>query len=147
MHICLPVEQAEGLDSKIFPNLRAAPALLIVNSGNGEIEAIHTSAGVCGAIPDDIDILVFAGGIGRGMFNGLQRKGVRVFATDCDTVRNALAQLAEGTLQEVGDVPDCAGGQHAHQAQGEAAASGCGCGHHHEEEKTAHAQHRCGCGH
>lgn len=140
MNICLPVEQANGLDSRISPNLRSTPALLIVDSENGRISGIDTSSGVCGAIPGDIDALVFAGGIGRGMFNGLQRQGIRIFATDADTVGNALAQLAAGTLQEVGEAPKCSGGQPADHAPGS-----CGCGNHGQENNGPAGT--CGCQH
>ncbi len=143
MNICLPVERPDGLESKIFANLRAAPALLIVDSESGGISVIDTSAGVCGAIPADIDALVFAGGIGRGMFNGLQQQGIRFFTTDADTVGEALAQFAAGNLQEVGEVASCSGGHQHRQHQGHAA-GGCGCASH-GSDKVAH-DHGAACG-
>lgn len=123
MNICLPVEQADGFNSRIFPDLRNAPALLIVDSESGQISGIDTSTGVCGAIPADIDTLIFVEGIGRGMFNGLQRQGIRVFSTQAETVGEALVQLATGELEEVSEV-QCTG--HSHRPK----QSQCGCSGH-----------------
>jgi len=146
VNICLPVERLNGFESEIFPNLRAAPALLIIDSDNGAMTGIDTTAGVCGAIPADIDALVFSGGIGRGMFNGLQQHGIRVFTTEAITVGEALAQLAAGKLEEVGEVASCSGGQqHHHHAD---AASQCGCaGHDAKRSEHGHGSHGCGCQH
>ena len=142
MNICLPVDNLQGLESRIFPNLRAAPALLIIDSQSGQTWGIDTTSGVCGAIPVDIDALIFVDGIGRGMFNGLQRQGIRVFATTAATVKDALEQLASGQLQEVLEVAASSGG--GHQAQTGANTSGCGC--HGHEGQHPH-NHGCGCQH
>lgn len=131
MNICLPVEQLNGFQSRIFPDLRNAPALLIVDSESGQISGIDTSSGVCGAIPSAIDTLIFVDGIGRGMFNGLQRQGIRVFTTQAETVGEALLQLANGGLAELGEV-QCTG--HTHRQQEHE----CGC--------SGHGSHGGGCG-
>lgn len=54
--------------------------------------------------PKEIDAIVCAGGIGRGMFNGLRSHGIRVFNTDAVTVAEALAELTAGSLEEVTEV-------------------------------------------
>jgi len=144
MMICTPVECAHGLDSEICPNLRAAPALLLVDSASGEISCIDTTSGVCGAIPAEIDVLIFSGGIGRGMFQGLQRQGVRVYATDARTVGEALQRFSAGGLQEVDAVASCSGGRHQHQHD-DPAADSCGCGTH--SGQVAGRVQGCGCSH
>jgi predicted Fe-Mo cluster-binding NifX family protein len=143
MKICMPVDQLNGLDSEIAPNFRAAPTLLVIDSVNGECLGIDASSGACHATPQHIDAIVCAGGIGRGMFNGLRSRGIQVFNTDAMTVKEALAELAAGRLTAVAEVECCGGGHHgeanAHArghdcacgtASGESENSGCACSHH-----------------
>ena len=145
MKICIPVDQLNGLNSEISPNFRAAPALLVIDSVSQEYLGIDASSGACGATPQQLDAIVCAGGIGRGMFNGLRSRGIQVFNTDAMSVKEALAELAAGSLIEVTEVECCSGGHHeqggAHghdhghdcacgTAGGEVEKSGCGCGHH-----------------
>ena len=142
MKICMPVDQLNGLSSEIAPNFRAAPALLVIDSVSSECVGIDASSGACHATPQRIDAIVCAGGIGRGMFNGLRSRGIQVFNSDALTVEEALAELAGGSLIEVTEVECCGGDHHGaahgHQhgqdcgcssAAGEAEAGGC-CGHH-----------------
>lgn len=143
MKICMPVNQLAGFDSEISPNFRAAPALLVIDSVSSEFVGIDASSGACHATPQQLDAIVCAGGIGRGMFNGLRSRGIQVFTTDAVTVKAALAELAAGSLVEVAEVACCGGGHHgeAHGhdeghdcacggESGEAEKSGCGCSHH-----------------
>ena len=144
MKICMPVDQVNGLDSEIAPNFRAAPASLVIDSVSRECVGIDASSGACQAMPQRIDAVVCAGGIGRGMFNGLRRRGIRVFNTDAMTVNEAMAELAAGSLVEVTEV-ECCGG--AHHDQGEAHShehgQGCGC-----SRPSGEAEgHGCGCSH
>jgi len=114
MKICMPVDQINGLESEIFPNFRGAPSLLVIDSDSCECVGIDAANGACSATPVLIDAIVCSGGIGRGMFNGLRSRGIRVFNTDAFTVAEALTELAEGRLEEVrravqdyGFDPDC----------------------------------------
>lgn len=142
MKICMPVDQINGLDSEIAPNFRAAPALLVIDSVSGECVGIDASSGACHATPQRIDAVVCAGGIGRGMFNGLRSRGIRVFNTDAMTVEEALAEMAAGSLVEVAEVECCGGGHHG-EAHGHDNGQGCGC-----SSPDGEAQgHGCGCSH
>jgi predicted Fe-Mo cluster-binding NifX family protein len=144
MKICMPVDQINGLDSEIAPNFRAAPALMLIDSVSREYQTIDASGGACGATPQQIDAIICAGGMGRGMFNGLRGRGIKIFNSDAPTVAKALAELTAGNLEEVLEVECCGGGHHgqseahSHQddhscgcnaPQGEAS-GGCGCNHH-----------------
>lgn len=143
MKICLPVDEAKGFDSEIFPNFRAAPALLVIDTDSRECVGIDASSGACSSTPLVIDAIVCSGGIGRGMFNGLRSRGIRVFNTEAFTVAEAMAELEAGRLEEVTEVACCGGGEghghghgHSHQEDGHAccggsghAGGGCGCGH------------------
>lgn len=143
MKICLPVDQLNGLSSEIFPNFKGAPALLIVDSDSRECLGIDASSGACGSMPITIDAVVQSGGLGRGLFNGLKMRGIRVYHSDAITVEEALGELLAGSLEELQGVECCGGGHHDH-AQGEGAHGGCGCGgggHQHGHEGGG-----CGCG-
>lgn len=113
MKICFPVDQVKGLESGIFPSFRAAPALLIVDSDTGECAGIDASDGACSATPIMVHAIVCAGGIGRGMLNGLRSRGVRVFKTGALTVAEALTAMNAGGVEEVTEV-GCCGGSHDH---------------------------------
>ena len=138
MKICLPVDQINGLESAIAPNFRAAPALLIVDSETNECFGVDSANGACGALPESIDAIIFAGGVGGGMFRRLRQDGIRFFGSDSLTVKAALAELAAGQLSEVEEVGCCGGAHHgsadADDAQGchghgEQQHGGCGCAH------------------
>ena len=126
MKICLPVDQLNGLASEIAANFRAAPALLVVDSVTKQYLGIDASSGACHATPSQIDAIVCAGGVGRGMFNGLRGRGIRVFNSAALTVEEALAELAGGSLIEVTEV-ECCGGDHHGEAHGHPHGQDCGC--------------------
>lgn len=141
MKICIPVEQLNGLASKIFPSFREAPALMVIDSLSHEFLGIDASTGACGATPTHVDAIVCTGGIGRGLFNGLRSRGIRVFNTGAMSVADALSELAAGSLEEVSEVA-CCSGHHEHDAthdHGEG--HGCGGSGRHDEESA------CRCGH
>ena len=129
MKICMPVDQLNGLNSGIFPSFRAAPALLVIDNISSECLGISAASGACSAMPKHVDTIVCAGGIGRGMFNGLRRRGARVFITNANTVGQALAELGAGNLEELTEVASCGGGHNDHKAA-------------HTDEHD----HDCGCG-
>ena len=143
MKICMPVDQLNGLESEISPNFRAAPALLVIDNVSNECFGIDATSGTCSATPQQIDAIVCAGGIGRGMFNGLRSRGIRVFNTNAITVEEAMAELAAGSLEEITEVECCGGGSHDHgEAHGHQQGQNCGCSSSHGEAKGG-----CGCGH
>ena len=147
MKICMPVDQINGLQSEIFPNFRGAPSLLVIDSDSRECVGINAADGACSATPVLIDAIVCSGGIGRGMFNGLRSRGIRVFSTEASTVGEALTALAEGRLEEVNEVACCGGASHEHGASpehghdhGHSDQGGC-CG-----SASGEGGGSCGCG-
>ncbi len=141
MKICLPVSQLKGLESKITPSFRATPALLVVDSNSQQFQEIDVSSSACRATPNQIDAIICAGGIGRGQFNGLRRRGVKVFLTDPTTVAEALRAFHAQSLVELHDVECCGGHEHTHPEKNH---TGCGCNGHQNEDGTAKS---CGCSH
>lgn len=140
MKIAFPVIQPEGLASTIAPNIRTAPCLLVVDSQNGVPLAAEAFGG-CGTALPELDAVVFSGEIGRGMFLGLQRQGIRLFTTNGTTVSDALAQLAAGTLCEITSATCHGHGQAS--SSGNSEHSGCGC-HSDHGGHGAHGEHDAG---
>jgi predicted Fe-Mo cluster-binding NifX family protein len=168
MKICLPVDQLNGLNSAIAPSFRAAPAMLIVDSETRDCVDLDPSKGNCGAsTTHEVDAIICAGGMGRGLFNNMRQNGVRVFNSNALTVGDALSEMAAGSLEEVTEVACCGGDEHDedghHAAPGGCCASeggqaghahghgGCGSegGHagHGHEHGHGHGKGGCGCGH
>lgn len=116
MKICMPVERAEGLDAPLFPNFRAAPLLLVIDSDTQACAHVDTRGGGCGALPQGLDVVVYVDGMGGGMFRGMQQHGIRVFRAQGGSARAALDALALGRLEEVHQVACCGGGHH-HETQ------------------------------
>lgn len=136
MKICIPTNQANGLDSTIAPNFRAASTLLIFDSDTRDFLSIDSSGGSCGATPRNIDAIIHAGGMGRGMFNNLRREGILVFNSNSATVGEALSEMLAGSLEAVEDVACCSDGDGAHEH-----------GHHHHQHQHEHGNGGCCCGH
>jgi len=147
MKICMPVDQINGLESEIFPNFRGAPALLLIDSDSREFVGIDAANGACSATPVVIDAIVCSGGIGRGMFNGLRSRGVRVFNTDAITVADALTELADGRLEEASEVACCCGGAHGHEESHEHAHDHGDGGHACCGSSAGEGSGGCGCSH
>ncbi|MEI7428997.1 MAG: NifB/NifX family molybdenum-iron cluster-binding protein [Betaproteobacteria bacterium] len=143
MKICMPVDQINGLDSQIAPNFRAAPTLMLIDSVSRECQTIDATGGACGATPQQIDAIICAGGMGRGMFNGLRSRGIKVFNSDAKSVAEALAELTAGSLEEVLEV-ECCGGGHHEQGENHKHQDGHSCGCNTPKNETSSG---CGCSH
>ncbi|MGL4667176.1 MAG: NifB/NifX family molybdenum-iron cluster-binding protein [Saezia sp.] len=121
MKIGLPIDTVNQLESEIAANLKTAPAFLVFDTQSKNMQIIDTQNGVCGALPAELDVIIFADGMGRGMFNNLQSKGVKVFQTHALTVKEALEAFEGGNLETVKDVACCSdhdgGGEHHHHHQ------------------------------
>ena len=127
MKICLPANDNLGLQSEIASNFSSAPWLLVVESESLQTRAIDMSDEAQRRQPVDLDVIVCAGSIGRGMFNGLRGRRIRVFNSAALTVDEALAELTGGSLSEVREVECCGGGHHG-EAHGHQHGQDCGCG-------------------
>ena len=131
MKIGFPIDTVNQLESEIAANMKSAPAFLVVDAESKEMQVIDTGSGLCGAMPSDLDVIIFADGMGRGMFNGLQTKGIKVFQTDALTVKEALEAFEASALAILEDVPCCGNhgeaGHHDHH-HGHHQGGGCCCG-------------------
>lgn len=145
MKIGLPVDTLNQLESEIAANLKAAQAFIIVDSEDESIEVIDTRNGVCSALPNNLDIIIFSDGMGRGMFNGLKSKGVQIFQTQAVTVKEALEAFQAQQLETTQEVPCCGHGEHHHQTHGHDGGTCCHEGGGHGHHGDAHGGGHCGC--
>lgn len=117
MRICIPVEENNGLDSRVCAHFGSAPFFLIVDSETEDKEAIvndgaHHAHGMCQPLAllegKNIDGVV-VGGIGRGALFKLQAGNVGVYLSEYSTVRETLDAHRAGSLRPVSPESACGG--------------------------------------
>ena len=124
MNICIPVEEEQGLQSKVSEHFGSAPVFVIVDTETREVQAIsnmnrHHAHGACRPLISlagkRLDGVV-VGGIGKGALSKLRAADIKVFLSDSSTVGEAVDALEAGTLQQV--TPKNACGHHGRGAHG-----------------------------
>ncbi len=122
MFVCIPIEENQGLGSRVCAHFGSTPEFLIVDTDTSSTRAIpnknqHHGHGMCAPIAslegERIDAIV-VGGIGMGALNKLRAANVQVFLSDQPTVAATLAALKAGTLQPVQPGQACAHHGHEH---------------------------------
>ncbi|MCU0661221.1 MAG: diguanylate cyclase [Myxococcota bacterium] len=118
MRVCIPVEQDLGLASPLCPHFGGAPLLLVVDTETGQCQPLVNKSsghGMCGAVTvlqsASVEALI-VGGIGAGAIAKLAAIDIKVYATTCATVDEALAALERSELKRVDASQAC--GQHGH---------------------------------
>jgi predicted Fe-Mo cluster-binding NifX family protein len=123
MHICIPVLEDNGLESRVSAHFGSAPAFMIVDTESGACRAIsntdsHHQHGMCQPLAaiagEQVDSIV-VGGIGMGALMKLQAANIQVFHAGQRTVGETVEAFRAGTLCPV--TPQTACGQHGHQHQ------------------------------
>ena len=121
MHICIPVLEDNGLDSRVSAHFGSAPAFMIVDTESGTCRAIvntdsHHAHGMCQPLAaldgERVDSIV-VGGIGMGALMKLEAANIAVFHADRQTVGATLDAFKAGTLRRVDAQSAC--GNHGHQ--------------------------------
>lgn len=124
MKVCIPVEDANALDSRVCAHFGSAPFFLIVDTETHECDSIvntgaHHAHGMCQPLAllegKRIDGVV-VGGIGRGALFKLQAAGIAVYLSEYQTVRETIDAHVSGTLQTVSQNHVCGGHGHGHGA-------------------------------
>ena len=130
MKICIPVEENNGLDSRVCAHFGSAPFFLVVDSDSSECDPIvndgaHHAHGMCQPLAllegKDIDAVV-VGGIGRGALFKFQAANIGVYMSEYPTVQETINAHKAGSLRPVSPEGACAG--HGH---GPGAGAGGGC--------------------
>ena len=120
MFVCIPIEENQGLGSRVCAHFGSTPEFLIVDTDTSSTRAIpnknqHHGHGMCAPIAslegERIDAIV-VGGIGMGALNKLMMAGMRVFMAEHATVGETIAAFTAGTLKPVQPGQACA--HHGH---------------------------------
>lgn len=122
MFVCIPIEENQGLQSRVCAHFGATPEFLIVDTDTSSYRSIpnknqHHSHGMCAPLAslegERIDAMV-VGGIGMGALDKLMMAGIRVFMAEHETAGETIAALATGALMPVQPGQACAGHGHEH---------------------------------
>jgi len=138
MKICFPVENNEGLGSKVFGHFGSAPQFVVVDSETREVGEVinrdlnhqHGSCSPLKALGGQAVDAIVVGGIGGGALMGLRRAGMTVYQASADQVVDNMDLLANNQLKEIGDDMVCSSHGHG-QGQGQGHGHGHGKGHGH----------------
>lgn len=115
MKLAFPIQTNNGLASAIAPNFRAAPALLIVDTDHNTQNMLTTAGSMCSSVPDDVQVVIFADGMGAGMFGKMVRKGMQIYQSNAATVQDAMTAFNAGSLTLVGGMEcNCGDDEHEH---------------------------------
>ena len=120
MHICIPIDSDQGLQSPVCPHFGSAPAFLVVDTNSGACRAIpnnnqHHSHGMCMPLDalkgESIDALVVSG-IGMGALNKVRAANMSVYVSKHATVGATVDAFKTGTLVEMQPGMACSGHGH-----------------------------------
>jgi predicted Fe-Mo cluster-binding NifX family protein len=124
MKIGFAVQDNDGVGSKVYDHFGSAPAFVIVDTEGNDVLSIDNRDlnhvhGACNPVMaldgKSVDAMV-VGGIGAGALTKLNALGIKVYGAAALTVKDNLALLSKGRLQELSVDNSC----RAHQG---------GCGH------------------
>ncbi len=125
MRVCFPVEENEGLQSRVYAHFGSAPMFVVIQEGedvgavqevevvrNGNMSHVHgrcIPARALGGVSVDC---VVVGGIGDGALSRLSSMGIQVFRAQDGTVAKNLELLRENMLQPFDSKMACTGHDH-----------------------------------
>jgi predicted Fe-Mo cluster-binding NifX family protein len=123
MNICIPINEDQGLKSRVSGHFGSAPCFLIIDTDSGLCRSIHNlnqhhDHGMCkplsSLVDEALDGIVVAG-IGMGALGKLVQAGIRVFRAEHSTVEETLTAFKAGQLQPMTPEAACRnhGGLHA----------------------------------
>ncbi len=126
MKVCFPVQQDDGIESRVYNHFGSAPMFIVVDTASDTASTIsngnqHHARGACNPIMalgnQSVDAIV-VGGSGAGALTRLNQMGIRVHRAQAPTIRENLALFASQALPEY-TLQACCGGH----------AAGGGCAH------------------
>jgi predicted Fe-Mo cluster-binding NifX family protein len=121
MKVGFAVEMDEGMESTVYGHFGSAPAFIIVDTILKQVLGLenrnmHHEHGACNPIMalngNQIDAMI-VGGIGGGALMKLNAMGIKVYGAGAMTVKENIALLGDGRLQELSMENSC----RAHQGQ------------------------------
>ena len=113
MKVCFPVQNDQGIESKVFNHFGTAPVFMVFDTDTKNISAItnndqHHAHGACNpikALGDQMVDAIVVGGIGGGALSRLNQLGIRVYCSAAANIKDNIAmfqsqQLSEYTMQQ-----------------------------------------------
>jgi predicted Fe-Mo cluster-binding NifX family protein len=119
MKVCFPVQQDEGMESKVYNHFGSAPLFVVVDTATDDITLIANrdqrhERGSCNPIAaianHKVDVVV-VGGIGSGALSRLNATGIRVFRSTAPSIRENISMFLAAQLQEC-TLQQCCGGRY-----------------------------------
>jgi predicted Fe-Mo cluster-binding NifX family protein len=117
MHVCIPVDEDRGLESRVCQHFGTASLFMIVDTETGVCRAVRNqnadhAHGTCEPLlmlrGEALDGIIVAG-IGRGALERLELDRVRVFRTEHGSVGETIAALRSGALRQLTTGEACTG--------------------------------------
>jgi predicted Fe-Mo cluster-binding NifX family protein len=108
MKICFPVQENEGLGSRVYNHFGSAPMFIVVDTETDNVSIInnkdqHHSHGACNPIKaldgQSVDAVV-VGGIGAGALSRLNQAGIRVYQAKAPTAKENISMFKARSLPE-----------------------------------------------
>lgn len=117
MKIGFAVQEDEGMESRVYNHFGSAPAFIIVDTvgkdvvtvNNKDLNHVHGACNPVMALDGKSVNVIVVGGIGAGAIVKLNTMGIKVYGAAASTVKENLALLAEGGLQELNRDNSCRG--------------------------------------
>jgi predicted Fe-Mo cluster-binding NifX family protein len=109
MKVCIPVNRAHGLESRVHEHFGSAPVLLIVETESMKVEVLQNQNhrhkhGKCNPVASltgkSIDTVI-VGGIGGQALERLNQNGIAVYKSEPGIVANAITALKDNRLAEI----------------------------------------------
>lgn len=106
MKVCFAVEKDEGINSAVYGHFGSAPVFVMVDMekesvttvGNSDLNHVHGACNPIQAIGGEAVDAVVVGGIGAGAISGLNARGIKVYGSVAETVKQNIDLLREGRL-------------------------------------------------
>ncbi|MHB0997361.1 MAG: NifB/NifX family molybdenum-iron cluster-binding protein [Elusimicrobiales bacterium] len=117
MIICVPVENNDGLNSKVYGHFGSAPFFAICDLESGKLELIdngnmHHEHGQCnplGAIAGKNVNAILVGGIGGRALQHLNAGGIKAFRAPQGPLSEAIELFKKNALPEMNPADCCQG--------------------------------------
>jgi predicted Fe-Mo cluster-binding NifX family protein len=120
MKICFPVQNNEGIESRVYNHFGSAPAFVVIDTNTNDIATInnrdqHHEHGACNPIKaldnHNVDAII-VGGIGGGALSRLNQAGIRVFQAAAANIRENMNMFLAMQLSEFTPQQSCGGHTH-----------------------------------
>ncbi len=98
MKVCFAVEKDEGINSAVYGHFGTAPTFVMVDTetdgvgtvGNKDLNHVHGACNPFQAIGGAAVDAVVVGGIGAGAISGLNARGIKVYRSGAETVKQNM---------------------------------------------------------